>query len=318
MTGDPGGYQITFRFRGIVETNTYTGGVNEGTYWQIEGTPGSENVNYYRFSISDPPQDYFINRADSVEPTQVIDYEKVLTVNHGATLTLYANSLDGQETGNDTNLTVSDDQPGYPIVVGQPFSGQFAQVDAISIIPLPAPTTNFNPSNHASEWALTNGNATATLSSSPGGYRSAFGLGAKSTGKWQVQFYVASVGTSGGIGIGLPSISTSDAFALSPGGFANAWNGFLVKEGTVVSGGLGYVTGKYVNLYFDADAGNLWIEVNGIMAGGGNPFLGTSPTISGIPPGAYVPAVYGQTSGDSYVIQQPNYLLSSFSQWTSV
>ena len=315
MTGSPGYYQVTFRFRGLVEIDTYLDGISEGGPWLIGGTPYAENVNYYRLTISDPPQTYYLNHGTVVSDTQVIDYQKTMTIAFGASVVLYATSIDNQESANASDLVVPNDQPGYPVVVAQPYDGQFAQADAIVIIPLPAPHCTFDPAAHAIEWTLSNANQTATLTGAPSGFRSAYGAIAVSTGKHQIQFKVGTVGTTGGIGIAQVGTTTGDAFAVLPGGFAATASGFLVEQGTVISGSASYVSGDYVVMWFDADAGNLWIQVNQAIIGGGNPFLGTSPTISGIPAGSYVPGVYGDTTGNAYTVMTPNYLLSGFSQW---
>jgi len=137
MEAAPGAsFSVTLRIRGVVELKNYTGGTNDGAYFQTGGAPASGPQNYYELSISSPPQTYYINRnnGSGIDTCFVIDYEATVTINAGATVSLYANSGgDDLQAPNSSNLEVSNNDPAHPVVVGQPYNGQFAQVDAVSV-----------------------------------------------------------------------------------------------------------------------------------------------------------------------------------------
>jgi hypothetical protein len=128
-------YNVTLRFRGVVEEKTYSGGTNDGAYWQVGGTPNNDTYNIYELQISSPMQTFYLNRGQSyIGNCWAIDYQETIQMNTGATVTLTALSLDNSEIRNlDTN--------GNPIVVpGIPpapnaFDGQFIQMDLVSITP---------------------------------------------------------------------------------------------------------------------------------------------------------------------------------------
>lgn len=128
-------YLVLLRIRGVVEQQTYSGGTQQGS-WYIGGTPTDPTGNTYRLQISDPPQTYYINASGSAGSVVSLDYKQTIIVNAGATVDLYANSGDSFENPNSSNLTVADDDPARPIVVSQPYNGQFAQMDVLSLIPV--------------------------------------------------------------------------------------------------------------------------------------------------------------------------------------
>lgn len=127
-------YNVTLRFRGVVETKAYTGGTNDGAFFQTGGTPVADNWNIYQLTISNPPQTYYLNRGTSgLSNTFSMDYTKTLQMAGGATVTLTANSLDNQEIKNqDGSGNNPQSIPGitYP---AQPFDGQFIRMDVISV-----------------------------------------------------------------------------------------------------------------------------------------------------------------------------------------
>jgi hypothetical protein len=96
--------------------------------------------------ISDPPALYAINNGlFTTSNLTAVDDELTVTINAGATVTLYADAKGeggvpgpspAAEVGNVTNLSATDDDPGAPIVVAQPFDGQFAQINVVSITEL--------------------------------------------------------------------------------------------------------------------------------------------------------------------------------------
>jgi hypothetical protein len=125
-------YILNLRFRGVVEQNTYSGGVKEG-YWYIGGTPSDPSFNIYKLEISDPQQYYYLNAGTAgIYYTWLIDYVKRVRVKGGATVTLSLDTADGR-------LITNYDQNGTPIVIPDippapnAYNGQFLQLDLESV-----------------------------------------------------------------------------------------------------------------------------------------------------------------------------------------
>ncbi len=134
MGGAPGTtYEVSLRFRGVVEISQYVGGTNDGAFWQTGGAPpAGSTINVYGLTISSPPQTYFLNRGVSHRVVVGIDYSERVLVTAGATVTLLADSRDALEL---RNLGPS----GAPVVVPgvppapEPFDGQFIQMDVLEV-----------------------------------------------------------------------------------------------------------------------------------------------------------------------------------------
>jgi len=131
-------YGITVRVRGVVETKGYSGGSTgdaTGTnsdFFYIGGTPSGSNWNIYSLQISNPPQIYYLNNGpDESWVMNLIDYTFTLPINGGATITLYANSEDGQELANTPPSGGPLQIPGISSPV-QPYNGQFILMSYIS------------------------------------------------------------------------------------------------------------------------------------------------------------------------------------------
>jgi hypothetical protein len=141
LAGDPARqYDVTLRFRGVVEWENYKDGRSEEP-WYIGGQPDNSINNIYQLGISQPAQVFYLNapRAnDSLGRVWSIDYQKTIRVQGGATVTLSADAQDG-------NLVSNLDDKGTPLVIPAvppapaPFDGQFIQMDVVSVVPAPAP-----------------------------------------------------------------------------------------------------------------------------------------------------------------------------------
>jgi hypothetical protein len=135
MGGVPGTtYEVSLRFRGVVEISLYDGGAADG-YWQIGGAPpAGSTINVYALVVSSPPATYYVNQGVSHRLTVGIDYTETIAITAGATVTLLADSRDAFEL---RNL----DSSGNPIVVPDippapdAFDGQFVQMDVVSVKP---------------------------------------------------------------------------------------------------------------------------------------------------------------------------------------
>jgi hypothetical protein len=129
-------YDVSLRFRGVVEQKTYLGGCGDGSTWLGEAADNGDTYNVYRLSISSPAQTFFLNVGTSNIPHTVsLSFDKTVRINAGASITLYADSKDDTEIKN-----IGDD--GSPIFltgtsVPQPYDGQYIQMDVLSVVPDP-------------------------------------------------------------------------------------------------------------------------------------------------------------------------------------
>jgi len=128
LAGEPGSvYNVSLRIRGVVEQQSYSGGTSSGSF-QIGGAPGGSNWNVYRLSVSNPAQDYYLNRGTSgIFSVFAIDYTVNIPIAAGATVTLYAESRDNAEIANNINTGGPISIPGITDPP-QPYAGQFVQM----------------------------------------------------------------------------------------------------------------------------------------------------------------------------------------------
>ena len=127
-------YNVTIRLRGLVEQKTYTDYTDMDGMWIVEGTPDGGSFNIFRLHVSSPEMTYYLNAGSSyIDECFVLDIEKTIVMDHGATLTLLA------DAGGDGLSTKNRDSNGDPIVVsGVPpypyaFDGQFVQIDIVDV-----------------------------------------------------------------------------------------------------------------------------------------------------------------------------------------
>ena len=128
-------YDVTLRFRGVVEPKTYTGGTRD-EWFQTGGTPAGDTANIYRLVVSAPEATYYVNAGTTRASTDLFcatfDYEATIPIAGGATVTLEAESLDDLQIQNR-------DEAGAPYVIADvppapaPFDGQFVQMDVVSV-----------------------------------------------------------------------------------------------------------------------------------------------------------------------------------------
>lgn len=129
-------YLVTVRVRGVVEQNSYLGGTADG-YFYVGGAEDNPGWNVYRLDVSAPAQHYFFNAGSSgILHCFAVDYQRVISIEGGADLTLLADAMDGVQVRNI-------DSGGTPIVVPnippdpQPFDGQFLQFDVVHVAEAP-------------------------------------------------------------------------------------------------------------------------------------------------------------------------------------
>jgi hypothetical protein len=134
LPGDPTiEYQVTFLIRGVVELDTYSGGTPLSPSYVVKDATGHgyAAANTYKLVVSNPAATYFLNNGtfNSADVTAV-DYSLTIPVQGGATITLSSASNDNLEVRNTGGHVVSG-SPDHPIIVSQPFNGQFLQLDAL-------------------------------------------------------------------------------------------------------------------------------------------------------------------------------------------
>lgn len=125
-------YQVTLRFRGVVETKTYDGGTTTG-FFNTGGTGAQDGFNVYALTVSAPTQSYYLNAGTSgVGNSFGIDYTATLAITAGATVTLTASAIDAVEHKNldDTNTPIV-----VPGIAPAPdaYDGQFIQMDVVAV-----------------------------------------------------------------------------------------------------------------------------------------------------------------------------------------
>jgi len=123
-------YQVTLRFRGVVEPMMYKDGKMDGDHFYIGGAPNNGTYNIYKLTVSSPPSHYFLNRQDKVgHVIFTIDYTKTIEVDGGAKLTFHGDGQNGQLISNFDKLVVPDVAPAP-----KPFNGQFVQVNVVKVV----------------------------------------------------------------------------------------------------------------------------------------------------------------------------------------
>lgn len=131
MNGRPGErYDVTLRFRGVVETKDYTGGSNNGAHFQTGGSPAVSGFNVYKLEVSDPVGNFYLNRFYAGQPAGdviAIDYAVTIQINNGATVRLVTTSVDSEELRNLGGLEIPDIENLVPN------QGQFIQMDVLDI-----------------------------------------------------------------------------------------------------------------------------------------------------------------------------------------
>jgi hypothetical protein len=127
-------HTCTLHIRGVVEPRTYEGGHMIKDYLNVGGNTEDKDIfNIYELSVDDPPQTYYLNAGKSHSPVCVIDYTMQITVKDQSRVRLHADSIDNAELTNSDHLSAPDNNPDQPIMVQQPFKGQFIQMDTVSI-----------------------------------------------------------------------------------------------------------------------------------------------------------------------------------------
>lgn len=122
-------YQVTLRFRGVVEPMMYKNGKQVGEYFYIGGEKNNGTYNIYEIRVSSPESHYYLNRQDKVgHQIFAIDYTETIEIDGGATITFHGDGQNGQMIANFKKLVVPGVSPAP-----EPFNGQFVQVNVVEV-----------------------------------------------------------------------------------------------------------------------------------------------------------------------------------------
>jgi hypothetical protein len=125
-------YDVTIRVRGVVEPKNFTGGTVEHEHFQAGGTPDVDHYNFYSLKVSEPAQDYTVNRHQQKVGHFLfaIDYTVTIPIRGGATVTMGEYDDNDISIANHQNIVV----PAVPPAPA-PFDGQFFQIDVVAATP---------------------------------------------------------------------------------------------------------------------------------------------------------------------------------------
>jgi hypothetical protein len=147
--GGPSGsaFDVTLRFRGVVEARNYTGRVTDAgiapeeggtnaSLFQVGGSSaGGGDANIYELDIDDPPQTFFLNSPPiDFGGVEAVDYTVTIPMMAAAHVRLTADPTDGYEYSNegpDAGPVVPPGVPPAPMA----FDGQFVQMDVVAVTP---------------------------------------------------------------------------------------------------------------------------------------------------------------------------------------
>jgi hypothetical protein len=139
-------FDVTLRFRGVVEARSYgppladagiapAAGGTSSQLFQVGGGSGVGSANIYELTIDDPPQTFYLNSATpQYSGVRGLDYTVTIPMMAAANLQLIADPVDGIEYENaqpDGGPVVPAGVPPAPAA----FNGQFVQVDVIAVTP---------------------------------------------------------------------------------------------------------------------------------------------------------------------------------------
>lgn len=85
-------YDVTIRFRGLVEPKLYSGGTADGSFY-IGGGPAANSENYhsYGFTVSEPLKSYYLNYSENkADYVFAFEYDKTLPIKGQTEIRLFA------------------------------------------------------------------------------------------------------------------------------------------------------------------------------------------------------------------------------------
>jgi hypothetical protein len=153
-------YDMTIRFQGLVESKTYSGGVDQDGYSSIVpadglysgGVPAATPDIIYLVRVSSPARDYYLNSISppsmsSIRPPTVVDFRAVIRVEGSSSVRLVSadsncsvlrNCGATMSTMECNPVSVANLEPRIADDIGmQPVAGQFIGmvVESVAIVP---------------------------------------------------------------------------------------------------------------------------------------------------------------------------------------
>ena len=129
-------FDVTLRFRGVVEQKDYVGGRADGL-WYEGGTPVGDTWNVYSLHVSDPPLVAYVNHGTTGLYVCVpVDFTRTIRIAAGADVQLLADSVNSLEIENvdaSSHAIVVSGVPPAP----RTFDGQFIQMDVVNVTRAP-------------------------------------------------------------------------------------------------------------------------------------------------------------------------------------
>lgn len=121
-------YMVKLRVRGVIETIPIFAGQAGPGGWTQGGQPLNTTNSIFMMTISSPAENYWLNRGVAAQLTSTIDYEASVAIAGDAEVLFHADGQDGKCLTNAMGLTL----PGV-VTMPQPYSGQFLQLDVVSV-----------------------------------------------------------------------------------------------------------------------------------------------------------------------------------------
>jgi hypothetical protein len=129
-------YDVTLRFRGVVEPKLYSGGTADGSFY-IGGGPAanSENYNSYGLTVSDPLGSYYLNYAENkADYVFVFDHEKTLPIKGQTEIRFFAFAPTCGAVLNCQDLTQAPACTPYAVPDGPAaYNGHFIQMHVVAV-----------------------------------------------------------------------------------------------------------------------------------------------------------------------------------------
>jgi hypothetical protein len=125
-------YLLKLHVRGIVEMAAYSG-ATAGSPFPTGGTNTSGAYNTYTLVVNDPPQTYDLNAGTPQTYTEPVDVTTMVAANALTTVTLTANAQDSRTIKNAGANMQPVPTPTGIVLAENPYSGQFMQVDVVSV-----------------------------------------------------------------------------------------------------------------------------------------------------------------------------------------
>ena len=196
-------------------------------------------------------------------------------------------------------------------------------VTAAQTVQVQSPIVPWDSATKGTNITLTNGNTTATKTTS-NAHSAVIGTVAKSSGKWYFEVHVDTAVSTDGIIIGAEKVAPGSTFVGAPTyGFGYYQTGQKINASTTLSFGSSYTTGDVIGVAIDATAQKIWFAKNNTWQASGDPSAGTNEAFStAMAPSIYPAASVYYGTGDAVTIRSRAAEFSysppsGFTEWAS-